>query len=161
MESHPGNKYSFDMSRLVLLRMKMSLITGFAEVPLFNFYQKNQTVADYFSCCSYLVTLLRCRVLLALKLAFIITNTYCQCLALCTFSSCFPQVISLDKQTHQNQTYMHAKAYYQASFILIYSPCTGDRLAGQGNLGPFYCLFYILLISVSFISQAYDTGTPF
>lgn len=139
------------MARLALLHMKMSLITGYPEEPLFYFYQENQTAADYFSCWSYLVTLLLCRVLLALKLAFIITNIYCQCLTLCTFYSCFPQAISLDKQTHQNQTYMHANAYYQASFILIYSPCTADRLTGQGNLGPFYCLlniFYFLFLSL-------------
>lgn len=38
MESHPGNKYSFDTARFAFLLMKISLITGYPEEPLFNFY---------------------------------------------------------------------------------------------------------------------------
>lgn len=140
MESHPGTKHSFDMVRLALMYMKMSLITGYPEEPLFNFHQKNQTAADYFSCCSYLVILLNCRVLLALKLAFTITNIYCQCLALCTFYSCFSQAISLNKQTHQNQTYMQAKVLL-GKFHSYLQPSQVTGLLSKATLGHFIVSF--------------------
>lgn len=77
MESHPENKHSFDMASLALLYIKILLITGYPEECGFLFLLE-KSGCSYLSCCSYLVTLLKCRVLLALKLAFIITNICCQ-----------------------------------------------------------------------------------
>lgn len=151
MESHSGSKYSFEMASLVLEHMKVPMIIGYLDNFLLYYCQKDQPAADCFSCCSCITIVLKCAVLLALKLAFVTTNIYCLAFLCVFFTAAFLRLFHLTN-TPIRLKHTCTQTHIAMLFSFLRTTFAQVRSLLSIAFGHFIIIILVFLVSNSVIS---------